>query len=48
MSPNIGLLNQKVEFTSEGMKNLIDLCDFLPEESRENAVIGLLYSIGWF
>lgn len=45
---NTDLLNKKVEFTPEGLQTLIDLCDFLPQEMRQDAVIGLLYSIGWF
>lgn len=45
---NNELLQTKAEYTDIGFKNLASLCDFLPEEERENAVIGLLNTIGWF
>ena len=45
---NSELLNEKVEYNDKGFSILSELCDFLPEDSRDGAVVGLLYSIGWF
>ena len=42
------LLNEKVEYNDKGFETLSELCDFLPKDSRNDAVVGLLYTIGWF
>ena len=42
------LLNKKVEYNDKGFETLSELCDFLPKDSRNDAVVGLLYTIGWF
>ena len=41
-------LEEKVTYDDEGFEKLKDACDFLPEEQREEGIITLLFSIGWF
>ncbi|TZE82517.1 hypothetical protein [Calorimonas adulescens] len=35
-------LNKKVSFTPEGFKEVVDSLEFLPEDQREIALVGLL------
>lgn len=41
-------LDEKVVYDREGFEKLVNACEFLPEADREEAVISLLYTIGWF